>query len=77
MAIGDLNYSQSVHNIADPNTRIVGEKAQTSVGWMMGGGLQYALTQRWSARVSNSPDFRSHHDASLTEHNSFALIYQF
>ena len=60
------------------NTRIVGEKAQTNVSWMMGGGLQYALPQRWSVRVSNSRDCRSHHDASLTEHNaSFALIYQF
>jgi len=61
---------------------------------MIGGGLQYAFTQHWSARVQyqyidlghadfnvrviNSPDFRSHHDASLIEHNaSLALIYQF
>ena len=94
MAIGDLDFSQSVHNLADATTRIVGEKTQTNAGWTVGRGLQYAFNAHWSARaqyqyidlghtdfdgrVSNSPDFRSHHDASLVEHNaSFALIYQF
>jgi len=94
MAIGDLDFSQSIHDVDDPTARIIGEKTRTNVGWMVGGGLQYAFNQHWSARaqyqyidlghadfdgsVTNSPDFRSHHDASLTEHNaSFALIYQF
>jgi len=73
-------FSQSIHDLADSSTRLVGEKTQTNVGWMVGGGLQYAFSQHWSARVqyqyidlghadfdarvTNSPDFPSHHDAS-------------
>ena len=94
LAVGDLEWSQTVRDLSDPGTHLGDSRSETNVGWMVGGGLQYALTNHWSARVqyqyvdlgsagfdsqvSNSPDFRSHHSGSLTEHNaSFALIYKF
>ena len=94
LAIGDLDFSQNLRNLADPTSRIDSGKTQTNAGWMVGGGLQYALNRHWSARLqyqyidlgdasvdgraTNNPDFRSHHEFSLVEHNaSFALIYQF
>jgi outer membrane immunogenic protein len=86
LAVGDLDFSQSIHNLADPSIRLGGEKTQTNAGWMVGGGLQYAFSQHWSARaqyqyidlghasldasVFNFFLFRSHHEVSLTEHNA-------
>jgi len=94
LAVGDLEWSQSVRDLADPAARLTGSTSETKAGWMVGGGLQYAMTNHWSARVqyqfvdlgsasfdsrvSNSPQFRSHHSADFTEHNAtFALIYRF
>jgi len=94
LAIGDLEFSQSLRNLADPTSRIDSGKSQTNAGWMVGGGMQCALNQHWSARfqyqyidlgrvgfdgrVTTAPNFRSHHEAELREHNaSVALIYQF
>ena len=86
LAVGDLDWSQSVHDLADPTTHLGDSASETNVGWMVGGGVQYALTHHWSARVqyqfvdlgsvdfdshvSNSPDFLSHHTGALTEHNA-------
>jgi outer membrane immunogenic protein len=94
LAVGDLEWSQTVRDLADPAAHLGSSTSETKAGWMVGGGLQYALTNHWSARVqyqfvdlgsagfdsqvSNSPQFRSHHSADLTEHNgSFALVYKF
>jgi outer membrane immunogenic protein len=94
LAIGDLDFSQSLHDLTNPANRLGGERTQTNAGWMIGGGLQYAFSKHWSARMqyqyvdlghasfdarlTNTSVFRSHHEASLTEHNaSFAIIYQF
>lgn len=86
LAVGDLDWSQSVQDLADPATHLGGGTSETNVGWMVGGGVQYALTDHWSARVqyqfvdlgsagfdsrvSNAPQFRSHQTGALTEHNA-------
>jgi outer membrane immunogenic protein len=86
LAVGDLEWSQTVHDLADPASRLGGSTSETKVGWMVGGGVQYALTHHWSARlqyqfadlgsagfdsrVTTAPQFRSHQSAALTEHNA-------
>jgi outer membrane immunogenic protein len=51
LAVGDLDFEQRLHNVP-PNGRYfsAGEVEETQVGWMVGGGLQYALTDRWIVR---------------------------
>ncbi|HEV2045278.1 MAG TPA: outer membrane beta-barrel protein [Chthoniobacterales bacterium] len=94
LAVGDLELEQRIDFIGDgPGSGEGGRKTQTNVGWMVGGGLQYALTDHWSLRAqyqyidlgdinfdSNFSfiDSPSHHHAELTEHNaSFAIMYKF
>jgi outer membrane immunogenic protein len=50
LAVGDLDFSQQLneHNLF---FREGGNHSETNVGWMVGGGLQYAITNHWSARV--------------------------
>ena len=84
--MGDLDWSQRLQNLANPAARLEGSTSETNVGWMVGGGVQYALTHHWSARVQYqfvdlgsvgfdtqvaiAPQFRAHHSGSLTEHNA-------
>ena len=51
LAVGDFDFEQRLHNVF-PNGpyRSEGETEDTRVGWMVGGGLQYALTTHWSIR---------------------------
>ena len=86
LAVGDLDWSQSLQDLADPAAHLGGSMSETNVGWMVGGGVQCALADHWSARVqyqfvdlgsvdfdshvSNSPQFLSHHSVGLTEHNA-------
>jgi len=86
LAVGDLDFSQSVKDLVAPAAHLGGSTSETNVGWMVGGGVQYALTDHWSARaqyqyvdlgsvgfdsqVSNAPQFRAHHSGALTEHNA-------
>lgn len=101
LAIGDLEYEQrlkllpAMDTITDggPDNAESGRASETNVGWMAGGGLQYALTDHWSVRAQyqfidlgeaefnsdfTTRDAPAHHSAELTEHNaSFALIYKF
>ena len=86
LAVGDLEWSQELHDLADPSTRLGRRITETNAGWMVGGGAEYALTNNWHARVqytyadlgsaefdsfvSNSPALTSHHTAGLTEHNA-------
>ena len=98
LAVGDLDYAQE---ITFPTGIVSGQGAfreggsetETNCGWMVGGGLQYALTNHWSVRgqyqyvdlgdisfESNfiSNDAPAHHHAEVTEHNaSFAVMYKF
>jgi outer membrane immunogenic protein len=52
LAVGDLDFQQELRNV--PGSRVPyfsgGEIDDTRVGWMVGGGLQYALTDHWSVR---------------------------
>ena len=86
LAVGDLDWSQHVRDLADPMAHLGDSTSDTKVGWMVGGGVQYALTDHWSARVqyqyvdlgsvafdsrvSNSPQFRGHLSGALTQHNA-------
>ena len=89
VAFGDIDFHQEFFI---PNT-IFGQSGsahEDQVGWMVGGGLEYAITDHWSVRgqyqyvdlgsVSfdsafiNAPTFTGHHEASLREHNASFAI---
>jgi outer membrane immunogenic protein len=50
LAVGDLEYAQ---DLAFPGigVREGGDHTRTNIGWMIGGGLQYALTSHWAVRA--------------------------
>jgi outer membrane immunogenic protein len=86
LAVGDLEWSQELHDLADPMTHLGRHISKTNAGWMVGGGVEYAVTDHWRARlqyqyvdlgraefdsqVTTSPTFLSHHSVGLTEHNA-------
>ena len=49
LALGDLEFDQSV---ATPTSDFEqrGSKSETNAGWMIGAGLEYALTNHWRVR---------------------------
>lgn len=51
LALGDIEYETRLHNVT-PNGGYfsAGDKQDDNAGWMVGGGLQYALTDHWSIR---------------------------
>jgi outer membrane immunogenic protein len=93
LAVGDLDFEQRLHNAPGAlagSYRSAGEIDDTRVGWMVGGGLQYAITDHWSIRgqyqyidlgcvdFSTVQAFGTHSEACLREHNaSFAIMYKF
>jgi len=90
LAVGDLDWTQNVLDLADPTAHLKGSRSETKVGWTVGGGMQYALTDHWSARaqyqfvdlgsvgfdnqVSNSPEFLAHQSGSLKEHHASVAL---
>jgi len=50
MAIGDLDFRQHVIGV-DLGNNEFGSEHDTNVGWMIGGGLEYALTNHWRIRA--------------------------
>jgi outer membrane immunogenic protein len=50
LAIGDIDFSQRLvqHNVFFHETA---SQSDTQVGWMVGGGLEYAITDHWRARA--------------------------
>jgi outer membrane immunogenic protein len=51
-ACGDLDFSQTVHNLpANVFYEEGGNVTDTNPGWMVGGGLQYAVADHWSVRA--------------------------
>ena len=86
LALGDSEWSQTLLDLADPATHAGGRSSETNAGWMVGGGLEYIMTDHWHARaqyqyvdlgsvafdshVTTSADFLTHHSASLTEHHA-------
>jgi outer membrane immunogenic protein len=92
VAIGDIDFEQRYHqHPAFFNQG--GSTSETQVGWMVGGGLEFALTDHWHLRGqyqyvdlgsagfehdTTDPDFFGHSDIDLREHNvSLAIIYKF
>ena len=52
LALVDLRYAQEIAFIGiGPTFRQGGDRTDTNTGWMVGGGLQYALTDHWSLRA--------------------------
>jgi outer membrane immunogenic protein len=51
-AMGDLDFSQRINNVP-PNAfyQEGGNKTDLNPGWMVGGGLQYAVAEHWSVRA--------------------------
>jgi outer membrane immunogenic protein len=90
LALGDLHFVQDIHDVSAPPLGERGNKTETNAGWMVGGGLQYALTHHWSVRAQYQyidlgtvdfdshfqtfPVFTGHHEVDLTEHNASFAI---
>ena len=90
LAVGDLHLFQDIHDVAAPPLGERGNKTENNAGWMVGGGLQYALTDHWSIRAqyefvdlgdvhfdahfASNPPFFGHHEAELREHNASFAI---
>jgi outer membrane immunogenic protein len=91
LAIGDIDFHQDITDFQPrPPSPENARGSDTNVGWMVGAGLQYAITPHWSARLQyefddlgsihlNSvdqtfPTFTGIHDVSLTEHNASVAI---
>lgn len=87
LAVGDLDFSQDLRVVGDPTgTHAGGRTSETNAGWMVGGGVEFAVTDHWHARaqyqyvdlgsvdfgseVSTQPGFIANHSAGLTEHNA-------
>ena len=91
VAFGDIDFRQEFFIPA--RNGIFGQRGnanEAQVGWMVGGGLEYAITDHWRARgqyqyvdlgsvdfnsvFTNVPTFTGHHEASLREHNASFAI---
>jgi outer membrane immunogenic protein len=84
VAFGDIDFHQEFF-ITNTIFGQSGSAHEDQIGWMVGGGLEYAITDHWRARgqyqyvdlgsVSfdtvffGSPTYTGHHEASLREHN--------
>ena len=52
LAVGDIDYSQEIINLSlTPHFIEGGSVNDTRAGWMVGGGLEYALTEHWHLRA--------------------------
>jgi outer membrane immunogenic protein len=50
LAVGDIDFEQRIIE-SDIGFQEGGSVSDTRLGWMVGGGLQYAITDHWSARA--------------------------
>jgi outer membrane immunogenic protein len=50
LAIGDIDFHQTITQFNIPFQE-GGNTSDTKVGWMVGGGLEYAITDHWRARA--------------------------
>lgn len=90
LALGDLQFRQELRFRPPGNSVQRGDVADTNLGWMVGGGLQYALTGHWSVRLQyqfidlgtaefdslflTAPEFNGHQEAELRDHNASFAI---
>jgi outer membrane immunogenic protein len=87
LAVGDLEYFQKLNQLPPaPEFHQLGDVHDTNVGWMVGGGLEYAVTNHWRVRGqyqyidlgsvgfhsigNDSNNFTGSHGASLHEHSA-------
>ena len=91
-AMGDVDFEQRVIQHGPPFHQ-GGRHSDTNLGWMIGGGLEYALNNHWRLRLqyqyadlgsedfehsTTDPDFFGNTEIDLREHNvSFGIIYRF
>ena len=89
LAASDVHFSQEIVE-SDIVFNEGGHKNDTKVGWMIGGGLQYAVADHWSVRAQyqyvdlgslgfnsagdTDPTYLGKHDLSLREHNASFAI---
>ncbi len=89
LAVGDLDFSQSDVGLDLGNVQ-GGSVHDTNIGWMIGAGLEYAVTDHWRVRAqyqyidlgsvdfehtANLPQFfTGHSEAELREHNATFAI---
>jgi outer membrane immunogenic protein len=50
LAVGDIDFHQEFVTIPTPFARQGDSANQAQVGWMVGGGLEYAVTDHWRVR---------------------------
>jgi outer membrane immunogenic protein len=51
LAVGDIELDQNVREVGEQfDFRQGGSESETNVGWFVGGGLEYALTNHWRLR---------------------------
>lgn len=90
LAVGDVELEQNIKrhtgSIFDGGFNEGGDESQTNLGWMVGGGMEFAITNHWKARVqyqyidlgdvdfdhdSTEVDFSpGHSELELKEHNA-------
>jgi outer membrane immunogenic protein len=86
VAVGDIDFDQQISIAGDGGPVQGGSTSDTQVGWMVGGGLQYAISNHWSARVQyqyidlgdvdfnhgfvGAPEFSGNSRIDLKEHNA-------
>lgn len=92
LAVGDSELDQRLV-VHGPDLHQGGSRSETNAGWFVGGGMEYAITNHWRARLqyqyidlggtgfdhqTTDSDFTGNSDVDLREHNaSFAIIYGF
>lgn len=90
LAVGDIDFDQSFITIGSGGLGQSGHDDDAHAGWMVGGGLEYALTDHWHIRAqyqyidlgeadfdtefTGLPTFTGHHEAELREHNASFAI---
>lgn len=91
VAFGDIDFRQEFFiPVENGIFNQGGSTSEDQVGWMVGGGLQYAIADHWSVRgqyqfvdlgsvsfdsaFSTNPTYTGHHEASLREHNASFAI---
>lgn len=92
LAVGDNDYRQT---IKEPEFGFIqeGKSDETQLGWTVGGGLEYCLSEHWRVRAeyryvdldstdfsthANNNQYTGHHESTLTYHSVTAgLAFKF
>ena len=90
VALADVDFKQGFHILGAPVFGQEGSEDEMQVGWMVGGGMEYALTNHWRMRFqyqyidlgsvdfdtvfTDASDFTAEHEAEMKEHNVSCAI---